>query len=56
MGVAGASVSMAADVGGKDSTGNDVLGTCEHAESIMNSRIVPMNLCIIFNVLCFLIL
>jgi hypothetical protein len=49
MEVAGASVSMAADVGGKVSTGDDVLGTCEHAESIMNSRIVPMIFFIILN-------
>jgi hypothetical protein len=47
--LAGVSVTMDVIVGCNVSTGNDVSVVCEHAESIMNSRIVPMNLCIIFN-------
>jgi hypothetical protein len=46
---AGVSVTIDAIVGCKVSAGNDISVVCEHAESILNNRIVPMNLCIIFS-------
>jgi len=47
--LAGVSVAIDDIVGCNVSTGNNVSVVCEHAESIMNSRIIPMSLCIIFN-------
>jgi hypothetical protein len=49
--IAGCKVSVAIDaaVGCKVSAGNDISVVCEHAESVMNNRIVPINFRIIFS-------
>jgi hypothetical protein len=49
--LAGVSVTADAVAGCKVSAGNGVSVVCEHAESIMNNRIVPINFFIIFTYL-----